>query len=68
MPDTNNEGAYARIGIDSMYSMILETRDAVRDMQAAQRQVRRIWAWAGGGTGALSIFMSLTAFVQTIGG
>lgn len=70
MPNTDNNSGdvYARISIGTMYSMILETRDTVRDMQAAQLQVRRIWAWLGGGTGALSIILSLTAFVQTLGG
>lgn len=69
MPDTNDTGdAYARISIGTMYAMILETRDTVRDMQAAQHQVRRIWAWLGGGAGSLSIILSLTAFVQTLGG
>lgn len=69
MPNTDRtDDAYARISVGTMYAMILETRDNVRDMQAAQQQVRRLWAWLGGGAGTLSIILSLTALVQTLGG
>lgn len=59
-------GAY--ITTNEIYAIAMETRDAVRDIQAAQRTFRRVWAWLGSIAGIVSVSMSVAAFVAEYGG
>lgn len=54
-------GAY--ISVNQIYDICMETRDAVRDIQAKQRTFRQIWAWVGSIAGVVSVSLSVAAFV-----